>query len=169
MLKNFNLASEDVPMKRMLMVAILMGVAAALAACGGQRTALDEGVALYKQGDCVAAQPFFDQTIARPNETMDIAYAYFLKAKCADKAGDAATAYENYYAAKVVVCYDVATSTEHENLNTYARSEYCERILPDTLHKLAPDVGAAGVRAIEDKINAELNARYMQQFTTSAR
>ncbi|MUM76086.1 hypothetical protein GKC30_00380 [Pseudodesulfovibrio sp. F-1] len=156
-------------MKRILMVAMLLGVAAALAACGGQRTALDQGVALYKQGDCAAAQPFFDQTIARPNETMDIAYAYFLKAKCAENAGDAAGAYENYYAAKIVVCYDVATSTEHENLNTYARSEYCERILPDTLHKLAPDVGAAEVKAIKAKINAELNARYMQQFSTSTK
>ncbi|WP_285906309.1 hypothetical protein [Pseudodesulfovibrio pelocollis] len=156
-------------MKKMLMVAVLMGVAAALAACGGQRTALDEGVALYKQGDCAGAQSYFDQTIARPNETMDIAYAYFLKAKCAEKAGDAATAYENYYAAKVVVCYDVATNTEHENLNTYARSEYCERILPDTLNTLAPDVGAAKVEAITAKVNAELNARYMQQFATQAK
>jgi hypothetical protein len=155
-------------MKKVLMIAAMLVVAAALAGCGGQRTPLDEGVALYKQGDCAGAQPFFDQTIVRPDETMDIAYAYFLKAKCAEKAGDAATAYENYYAAKVVVCYDVATNTEHENLNTYARSEYCERILPDTLNRLAPDVGAAKVEAIKAKVNEELNARYMQQFATSA-
>ncbi|MCG2733842.1 MULTISPECIES: hypothetical protein [Pseudodesulfovibrio] len=156
-------------MKKMLMVCVMIVMAAALVACGGQKTPLDVGAALYKQGDCAAAQPYFDETIAHPGETMDIAYAYFLKAKCAEKAGDAAAAYENYYAAKIVVCYAVSVSTEHENLNTYARSEYCERILPDTLNTLAPDVGEAKVEAIKAKVNAELHDRYMQQFASEAK
>jgi hypothetical protein len=156
-------------MKKLLMVAVMIAMAAVLAGCGGQKTPLDVGADLYRQGDCAGAQPYFDETIANPDETMDIAYAYFLKAKCAEKAGDAAAAYENFYAAKIVVCYAVSVSTEHENLNTYARSDYCERILPDTLNTLAPDVGADKVEAITAKVNAALNARYMQQFADGAK
>jgi hypothetical protein len=154
-------------MRKALLIGIMVVMGLVLAGCGAhEKNALDYGVAMYKQGDCAGAQTYLDATIAQPDETMDLAYAYFLKGKCAEKAGDAAGAYENYYAAKIVVCFEVTHNTDHENLNTYARSDYCERILPEMLSDLAPDVGPEKIAAIEAKVNQALNARYMEQFAT---
>lgn len=94
---------------------------------------------------------------------MDLALAYFLKGKCAEKSGDAAGAYKNYYAAKLVACYSVAHD-EHINLNTYGRSEYCQVIIPKMLKALEPKVGKDKVAAIRAEIDKKLEARYLERF-----
>ena len=130
---------------------------------------LDKGYALFKQGDCAGAAPYLEDTIAQPDDIMDLAYAYFLKGRCAEKTGDAALAYESYYASKIVGCYAVAHDT-HVNLNTYARSEFCDRKIPEILERVEPDVGgAAKVKAITNKVDSELNARYMEQFNLGSK
>lgn len=155
-------------MKKMVVLFAILAMGLLLGACGVQKNALDVGHDFVKAGDCAGATPYLDQTIAQPDDISDLAYAYFLKGKCAEKAGDAAAAYENYYAAKIVACYAVAHDT-HVNLNTYGRSEFCEKIIPDMLKKLAPQVGETSkVEAIVDKVDAILNARYMERFNPRA-
>ena len=154
-------------MKKLVVLAATLAIGLMLAGCGTHMNELDKGHALVKEGDCAGAAPFLEDTIAQPENLADFAYAYFLKGKCAEKAGDAASAYENYYAAKIVACYAVAHDT-HVNLNTYGRSEFCEKIIPEMLEKLAPDVGdGAKINAIKDKVDADLNARCMERFNSS--
>lgn len=148
-------------MKKLIVCVAIIAMTMLLAACGAHKNELDTGHALVKQGDCAGAAPYLEDTIAAPDDLMDMAYAYFLKGKCAENAGDAAMAYENYYAAKIVSCYAVANDT-HVNLNTYARSEYCQKIIPEMLAKLAPDAG--NVEAIKDKVDKALHARYLERF-----
>jgi len=151
-------------MKKLIVLVAVVAMGLMLVGCGAQKNELDKGHALVKAGDCVGADPYLEDTIANPDDIMDLAYAYFLKGKCAEKAGNAAMAYENYYAAKVVTCYAVANET-HVNLNTYGRSEFCEKIIPNMLERIAPDVGgAAKVEAIIDKVDGILTARYMERF-----
>lgn len=151
-------------MKKLLVLTTIIAMGLLLAGCGaGQKNELDVGHELVKKGDCAGASPYLEDTIAQPDDILDLAYAYFLKGKCAEKTGDAAAAYENYYAAKIVACYAVSHDL-HANLNTYGRSEFCERIIPDMLIKLEPDVGAEKVKAIRSKVDAILNARYMERF-----
>jgi hypothetical protein len=150
----------------MLLLAMVVVLGLTLAGCGGQKNELDTALALTKQGDCAGAAPYLDDTVAQPDGIWDLAYAFFLKGQCARKAGDAAGAYENFYAARVVTCYAVSVSTGHEDLNTYARSDYCERVIPEILSELAPDVGADRIKAIEAKVNSALDARYMERFAT---
>lgn len=149
-------------MKKVTLIAAVF-VVMLMAGCGAQKNELDQGYALFKAGDCAGAAPYLDTTIAAPDDLMDLAYAYFIKGKCAEKSGDAAAAYENFYAAKVVTCYSVAHDT-HVNLNTYARSEYCQKRLPEMLEKLAPSVGKDKVEAIRAKVDTKLHARYMDRF-----
>ncbi len=150
-------------MKKMTLIIALVAMSFMLAACGAQKNELDMGHALVKTGNCVEAAPYLDDTVAAPDSLLDLGYAYFLKGKCAEKAGDSAAAYENYYAAKIVACYAVDNDT-HVNLNTYARSEYCQKIIPGMLAKIAPDVGADKVKAIKTKVDAKLHAKYMERF-----
>ena len=154
-------------MKKLTLIIALVAMSFMLAACGAQKNELDKGHALFQAGDCAGAAPYLADTIAAPENIMDMGYAYFLKAKCAEKAGDAAAAYENYYAAKIVTCYAVATDT-HVNLNTYARSEYCQKIIPEMLAKIAPDVGADKVKAIRAKVDSVLHAKYLERFAKQA-
>jgi len=151
-------------MKKMIVLVAIIAMGLMLAGCGTHMNELDKGHALVKEGNCAEAAPYLEDTIAQPEDILDLAYAYFLKGKCAEKAGDAALAYENYYAAKIVSCYAVAHDT-HVNLNTYGRSEFCQKIIPEMLAKIAPDVGEVSkVEAIVDKVDATLNARYMERF-----
>ncbi|MGL1863855.1 MAG: hypothetical protein OCC46_15130 [Pseudodesulfovibrio sp.] len=148
-------------MKKLTMLVVLLAMSLMLAACGSHKNELDIGYDLAKKGDCSGADPYLTDTIANPDDIMDLALAYFLKGKCAEKAGDAAMAYENYYAAKIVSCYAVANDT-HVNMNTYGRSEYCQKIIPEMLEKLAPDAG--DVEAITNKVDQALHARYLERF-----
>ena len=155
-------------MKKLVVLAGILTMGLMLAGCGTHMNELDKGHTLVKDGDCAGAASYLEDTIAQPDDIADLAYAYFLKGKCAEKAGNAASAYENYYAAKIVACYAVAHDT-HVNLNTYGRSEFCQKIIPEMLDKLAPAVGGpAKVEAITDKVDAVLNARYMERFTSSS-
>ena len=155
-------------MKKLVVLAGVLTMGLMLAGCGTHMNELDKGYTLVKDGDCAGAAPYLEDTIAQPDDIADLAYAYFLKGKCAEKTGNAASAYENYYAAKIVACYAVAHDT-HVNLNTYGRSEFCQKIIPEMLAKLAPAVGGpAKVEAITDKVDAVLNARYMERFTSSS-
>ena len=149
-------------MKKVTVLLAIFAMTLLLAACGAQKNELDLGHDLVKQGDCAGAAPYLDDTIAAPDDLPDLAYAYFLKGKCAEKAGNAAVAYENYYAAKIVACYIVSHDTQHVNLNTFGRSEYCQRIIPEMLAKLAPDAG--NVDAIEEKVDKILHGRYLERF-----
>lgn len=151
-------------MKKTLSLALVVLVAIILAGCGAQKNALDTGHDMVKAGDCAGAAPYLDATIIEPDSALDLAYAYFLKAHCAEQASDFAAAYENYYAAKIVACY-VVTHDTHVNLNTYARNEYCQRIIPEKLAELAPKVGdKTAVEHIEGKVNNVLTAKYLQRF-----
>ena len=135
-----------------------------MTACGAQKTQLAIGQELVREGDCAGAEEYLDVTIAQPQTALELGLAYFLKGKCAEKSGDYASAYENYYAAKLLACYVVSHDTK-VNLNTYARSEYCERIIPEMLEKLAPKVGdAAAVERIEAKVNGIMTDMYMKRF-----
>jgi len=151
-------------MKRILLAAAMTAMISLLAACGAQKNDLDTGWAMVKQGNCAQAQVYLDNTIAQPDNAMDLAYAYFLKGECAEKGSDFDAAYENYYAAKVVACYVVANQT-HVNLDTYARSDYCERILPAKLEALSAKIDdPAKVEHIEGTVNGILRADYLKRF-----
>jgi hypothetical protein len=151
-------------MKRILLVAVMTATVSLLAACGAQKNDLDTGWAMVKQGDCADAQVYLDNTIAQPQSAMDLAYAYFLKGRCAEQASDFEGAYRNYYAAKVVACYVVSHDT-HVNLNTYARSEYCQKIIPEKLEALSEKIDdPAKVEHIEGEVNGILRADYLKRF-----
>jgi len=151
-------------MKRILTATVMTVMVFLLAACGAQKNDLDTGYGLVRQGDCAGAQVYLDNTIAQPRSAMDMAYAYFLKGRCAEQASDYETAYENFYAAKVLVCYVVSTST-HVNLDTYARSEYCQKIIPEKLEALSAKIGdPAKVEAIKGRVNGILRADYLKRF-----
>ncbi|BCS86775.1 tetratricopeptide repeat protein [Pseudodesulfovibrio sediminis] len=150
-------------MKKFVFAVLIVSMIVSLAACGAQKTDLTEGVELYKEGNCKGAIPYLDATIANPETSMDMAYAYFLKGQCAEKAGELAKAYEHYYAAKRVTCYEVGNERRTSN-NTIARSEYCQQILPKKLTKLAPSVGEEQIQAITAKVDEELSSIYMQRF-----
>lgn len=151
-------------MKKLLVLTTIIALGLLLAGCGAtQKTQLDVGQALVNSGDCAGAAPYLEDTIAQPDDILDLAYAYFLKGRCAEKANNAAAAYENFYAAKIVGCYAVAHDI-HANLDTYARSDFCQRIIPDMLAKIEPKVGAEKVKKITTKVDGILNARYMEQF-----
>tara|TARA_Y100001933_G_C18631935_1_gene410756 strand:- start:81 stop:527 length:447 start_codon:yes stop_codon:yes gene_type:complete len=147
-------------MKKLMVLLVVM----VLAGCGAQKSDLNIGHAFVKDGNCAEALPYLDQTISNPDDLMDIAYAFFLKARCAEKAGEIAKAYEYLYATKRVTCYSV----EHEtnvNLNTYARSEYCQEGLPAKLKELEPSAG--DVKAIRQQVDSRLHAKYLEQFVVN--
>lgn len=148
-------------MKRMLLLFAFLAMTLMLVGCGAQKNDLDIGHKLFEEGNCVEAQSYFDTTIAQPDDLMDMAYAYFLKGRCAEKGGDADGAYKNYYAAKLISCYAVAHET-HVNLNTYGRSEFCQRIIPEMLEKLAPKV--SNREAITQEVDGTLHAKYLERF-----
>ncbi|WP_319583851.1 hypothetical protein [uncultured Pseudodesulfovibrio sp.] len=151
-------------MKRILLAAAMTAMISLLAACGAQKNDLDTGWALVKQGNCAQAQVYLDNTIAQPDSAMDLAYAYFVKGKCAENASDYEAAYQNYYAAKIVACYVVATET-HVNMDTYARSDYCQRILPAKLEELSAKIDdPAKIEHIEGTVNGILRAEYLKRF-----
>lgn len=148
-------------MNKIVLMIVVMMLSGLLAGCGGQKTDLAIGQGLMKEGNCAGAVPYFDSTIAEPGTIMDLAYAYYGKGNCAEKAGDIPAAYENLYAAKVVSCYAVDNET-NKNLNLYARSEFCQKIIPERLAGLAPQAG--DVKAIRQKVDTMLTDRYLEQF-----
>lgn len=148
-------------MKRMLLLFALMAMTLVLVGCGAQKNDLDIGHKLVQDGNCEGAAPYLETTIAEPDDLMDMGYAYFLKGRCAEKAGNGADAYKNYYAAKIIACYAVAHDT-HVNLNTYGRSEFCQRIIPEMLEKLAPEV--PNREAIERDVDRTLHSKYLERF-----
>lgn len=150
-------------MKKCIGLLLCLALVFVLAGCGAQKNELDKGHELVKMGDCPGATPYLEDTIAMPENTLDLGYAYFLMGKCAEKNGNFAMAFENYYAAKVVSCYVVANDT-HANLNTYARSEYCQRIIPEMLSKIEPKIGANEAERIKKKVDSILHAKNLEQF-----
>ena len=154
--------NEDDVMKKIAIFAAAMLMMLSLAACG-QKTELDIGDEMVRSGNCADAIPHLDATIAQPEQIMDMALAYFLKGKCAKDSGDIAGAYKNYYAAKKVACYAVAHET-YTNLNTYGRSEYCQRIIPEMLAELEPQLGKDQVASIRAAVDKKLEDRYLKRF-----
>lgn len=150
-------------MKKMIVLACIMALGLMLMGCGVKQNELDKGHELVNKGDCTGATPYLEDTIAMPDDILDLGYAYFLMGRCAEKAGDKAAAYENYYAAKIVACYAVAHDT-HASLNSYGRSEFCQVKIPAILEKLAPELGAAEVDRITKKVDGVLHARYLERF-----
>ncbi|WP_272700241.1 hypothetical protein [Desulfovibrio sp. Fe33] len=151
-------------MKRILMATAMTVMVLQLAACGAQKNDLDIGAGLIRQGDCAGAQVYLDNIIAEPRNAMDMAYAYFLKGRCAEQASDYEAAYENFYAAKILVCYAVSNST-HVNLDTYARSEYCQKLIPEKLEALSAKISdPAKIESIESRVNGILRADYLKRF-----
>jgi len=148
--------------KVVLMIAALM-LGGLLAGCGGQKSSLAVGQSLVKEGNCTGAIPYFDDTIAAPTTIMDLAYAYYGKGNCAEKAGDIPAAYENLYSAQVVACYAVANDT-NKNLNLYARSEFCQKIIPERLAELAPKAG--DVKAIRERVKTALEQRHLESLVS---
>lgn len=151
-------------MKRILLAAAMTAMISLLAACGAQKNDLDTGWAMAKQGDCAGAQVYLDNTIAQPDSAMDLAYAYYLKGQCAENASDYEASYQNFYAAKIVACYVVSRQT-HVNMDTYARSDYCQRIIPAKLEALSAKIDdPAKVEHIEGTVNDILRADYLKRF-----
>lgn len=147
-------------MKKLMILLVVL----VLAGCGAQKSDLDIGHAFVKEGKCADALPYLDQTISHPDDLMDIAYAYFLKGRCAEKAGEMAKAYEFFYATKRVTCYSVEHDT-NVNLNTYARSEYCQEGLPAKLKELEPAAG--DVASIRQQVDSRLHAKYLERFVVN--
>ncbi len=154
--------------KSVLLLVVVFSMAFMLAACGAQKNELDMGHDLFMKGDCAGAMPYLDDTIARPDSLMDLAYACFLKGRCAEKSGDITSAYESFYASKVVAGYVVAHDT-HVNLNTYGRSEFVQVKIPALLAKLAPDLGAEKVKAVTAKVDKALQAEYLKEVMEGGR
>ncbi|WP_316901324.1 hypothetical protein [Pseudodesulfovibrio indicus] len=151
-------------MKRILFVAMMMATAFLLTACGAQKTELDIGQQMVRDGDCAGAAPHLDAVIASPGSALNLAHAYFSKGKCAELAENYPEAYKNYYAAKVVGCYAVAHD-EMISYNTYARSEYCQVTIPRKLQELEPKIGdKAKIEHIEGEVNNLLTAEYLKRF-----
>lgn len=150
-------------MKRLTVMLCIIALGFVLAGCGAKKNELDKGHELVNKGDCTGAMPYLEDTIAMPDDTLDMAYAYFLIGKCAEKSGNLAVAYKNYYAAKVIACYVVKNET-HSNLNTLGRSEYCQRIIPEMLEKIAPTIGANEVDRITKEVDGILHEKYLDQF-----
>lgn len=149
-------------MKKLVVAVAVLTLGLLLAGCG-TKSDLAIGHSLFEDGNCAEAIPYFDSTIAETKQIMDLAYAFFYKGRCAEEAGDAAGAYENYYAAKKVSCYAVANDL-NTNLNTYARSEFCQKLIPERLKELAPKAG--DTQALRDKIDLKLEERYLEKFVT---
>lgn len=150
-------------MKKRLGLLCCLALALLLAGCGAKKNELDKGHELVNKGDCTGAMPYLEDTIAMPDDTLDMGYAYFLMGKCAEKSGDLPMAFENYYAAKIVSCYVVANDT-HVNLNTYARSDYCQRIIPEMLSKIEAEIGPDEAVRIKKKVDDILHAKYLERF-----
>jgi hypothetical protein len=151
-------------MKRILLAAAMTAMISLLAACGAQKNDLDTGWAMVKQGDCAGAQTYLDNTIAQPESATDLTYAYYLKGQCAEKASDYEAAYQNFYAAKIVACYVVSHQT-HVNMDTYARSDYCQRIIPAKLEALSAKIDdPAKIEHIEGTVDGILRADYLKRF-----
>lgn len=151
-------------MKKTLLVAALLALVACLTACGAQRNELDAGDDLVRRGDCAGAQVHLENTIAQPDSASDLAYAYYLKGGCAEAAGDFAAAYENYYAAMIVSCY-VAGKDTHADMNSHARGEYCQKIIPAKLEDLSTRISdPASIERIEAKVDASLRPDYLDRF-----
>jgi len=151
-------------MKKQLTFALLLGLSLALGACGAmEKTDISIGHALVKDGKCAEAKPYLDSTIQNPKALLDFGLAYYLEGRCAEQSGDLATAYENYYATKVIACYSVSHDVQI-NLNTYGRAAYCETILPEKLKALEPSVGAEKADALRKKIDKVLYQTYMDKY-----
>lgn len=149
-------------MKKAILMLASLALVAALVGCGS-KTDLAMGKDLMDGGNCAEAMPYFDATIAAPQQLMDMAYAYVYKGVCAEKAGRFTEAYENIYAGKVVTKYALAHATE-TNLNSYARSEFAERIIPEKLAELQPKAGNAA--SIRKKVDVKLHEKYLEQFVS---
>lgn len=150
-------------MKKMTLVIAAIMMAVLFAGCGGHKSDLAMGSDLFKEGNCAEAVPYFDASIENTKDIMELAHAYFYKGRCAEKAGDMDQAYEKVYAAKVVACYAVANNIQ-ASLNTYARSEFCQKILPDMLKKMEDKVSDPA--AIRKRVDEKLHARYMKRFVS---
>ncbi|WP_319472091.1 hypothetical protein [uncultured Pseudodesulfovibrio sp.] len=155
-------------MKKSVLLVVVFSMALMLAACGAQKNELDVGHDLFMKGDCAGAAPYLDDTIAQPDSLMDLAYACFLKGRCAEKSGDITSAYEYFYASKVVAGYVVAHDT-HVNLNTYGRSEFVQVKIPALLAKLEPDLGAEKVKAVTAKVDKALQSEYLKEVMDGGR
>lgn len=154
-------------MRKTILLVTYLALGLMLAACGPKQNGLDIGHAMVQEGNCAGASPYLQETIVSPDNLEDLAHAYYLKGECARQTGDAAKAYENYFAAKRVGAYIVAHDT-HINLNTYGRSEFVEEIIPKKLAALVPDIGEAKVKDIKAKVNASLEERYLKEIMRSS-
>ncbi|WP_419787564.1 hypothetical protein [Pseudodesulfovibrio sp.] len=151
-------------MKNLLTCALLLGFSLVLAACGAMsKSDVAIGHSLVKDGKCAEAQPYLESTIQNPQRLLDLGLAYYLEGSCAEKSGDLAAAYKNYYATKVIACFSV-DHDEQVNLNTYGRAAYCDTILPEKLKQLEPKVGAEKTEALRKEIDKILHQKYMEKY-----
>jgi len=150
-------------MKKLIFVIAAIMMVALVAGCGGHKSDLAMGNDLFKEDNCAEAVPYFDASIENTKDIMELAHAYFLKGMCAEKSGDMDLAYEKVYSAKVVACYAVANNIQ-ASLNTYARSEFCQKIIPDMLKKMEDKVSDPA--AIRKLVDEKLHARYMEKFVS---
>ena len=71
---------------------------------------------LRKEGRCEEAIPYYTQIIDTSNNEMDLAGAYFYRGECQESLENYRSSYEDYYAARAIVCYVLQTDYAPEKL-----------------------------------------------------
>jgi tetratricopeptide (TPR) repeat protein len=94
---------------------------------------------LRKEGKCSEAITYYTQVIDSASKDMDVAGGYFYRGECQQALGNYRSAYEDYYAARAIVCYTLRTDYAPDEGNFIAVPPHysCNTAVPNRMKEVA--------------------------------
>ena len=118
---------------------------------------------LRKEGRCEEAIPYYTQIIDAPANEMDLAGAYFYRGECQESLGNYKGSYEDYYAARVIVCYVLQTeyAPDDDTFVAIPPHFFCNTAVPNRMKQVSKHLSKDERLQAERKMKDLLSPRYL--------
>ena len=119
---------------------------------------------LRREGKCSAAIDYYTEIIDIASNDMNLAGGYFYRGECQNSLGNYKSAYEDYYAARVIVCHALETeyAADEDTFIAIPPHFFCNTAVPDKMKEVAKHLSKNDRVEAHKKMRELLPQRYFQ-------
>ena len=119
---------------------------------------------LRKEDKCSEAIPYYTEIIDMASNDMNLAGGYFYRGECQDSLGNYKSAYEDYYAARVIVCHTLKTeyAPDEDTFVAIPPHFFCNTAVPNRMKEVAKHLSNNERLEAQKKMRELLPDRYFE-------
>jgi hypothetical protein len=119
---------------------------------------------LRKEGKCSEAIDYYTEIIDRASNDMNLAGGYFYRGEYQNSLGNYQSAYEDYYAARVIVCHTLKTeyAPDEDSFVAIPPHFFCNTAVPNKMKEVAKHLSKNDRVEAHQKMKELLPHRYFE-------